>query len=176
MEIAGERPSIESTSGFSICSRNCRAYADKDSTYRRCPSAKMVSKASDDLPEPETPVMTTNLLRGMTTSMFLRLCSRAPRMTMESMVGRNLTLSTEGRFQGRHSWRRAPSPAERVATSRALLRSARADGGVRPHENFFQCGAAARGGVLPVSAAAGGGATFSDDQRPTTFVFVGVNL
>jgi hypothetical protein len=25
MEMAGERPSMESTSGFSICSRNCRA-------------------------------------------------------------------------------------------------------------------------------------------------------
>ncbi len=25
IEIAGESPSIESTSGFSICSRNCRA-------------------------------------------------------------------------------------------------------------------------------------------------------
>ena len=32
-------PSIESISGFSIRSRNCRAYADNDSTYRRCPSA-----------------------------------------------------------------------------------------------------------------------------------------
>src|SRR6266498_1163137 len=85
MEMAGESPSMESTSGFSICSRNCRAYALSDSTYRRCPSAKIVSKASDDFPEPETPVMTTNLLRGTTTSMFLRLCSRAPRMTMESM-------------------------------------------------------------------------------------------
>src|SRR6476620_5703774 len=47
----------------------------------------MVSKASDDFPEPLTPVMTTNLLRGTTTSMFLRLCSRAPRMTMDSMCG-----------------------------------------------------------------------------------------
>jgi hypothetical protein len=36
---AGESPSIESTSGFSMRSRNCRAYADSDSTYRRCPSA-----------------------------------------------------------------------------------------------------------------------------------------
>src|SRR5437764_15127980 len=45
----------------------------------------MVSKASDDLPEPDTPVMTTNLLRGTTTSIFLRLCSRAPRMTIDSM-------------------------------------------------------------------------------------------
>src|ERR1041384_4531946 len=85
MEMAGERPSMESTSGFSICSRNCRAYAESDSTYRRCPSAKIVSKASDDLPDPDTPVMTTNLLRGTTTSMFLRLCSLAPRMTMDSM-------------------------------------------------------------------------------------------
>src|SRR5688572_24571169 len=86
MDIAGESPSMESTSGFSICSRNCRAYADRDSTYRRCPSAKIVSKASEDLPDPLTPVITTNLLRGTTTSMFLRLCSRAPRMTMDSMV------------------------------------------------------------------------------------------
>jgi hypothetical protein len=30
--IAGDRPSIASTSGFSICPRNCRAYADSDST------------------------------------------------------------------------------------------------------------------------------------------------
>ena len=36
------------------------------------------------LPEPETPVMTTSLSRGMSTSMFLRLCSRAPLTTMES--------------------------------------------------------------------------------------------
>jgi hypothetical protein len=39
MEMAGESPSIESTSGFSMRPRNCRAYADSDSTYRRCPSA-----------------------------------------------------------------------------------------------------------------------------------------
>src|SRR5690606_7368733 len=39
----------------------------------------MVSKASDDLPEPDRPVITTSLSRGISTSMFLRLCSRAPR-------------------------------------------------------------------------------------------------
>jgi hypothetical protein len=39
MEMAGDRPSIWSTSGFSICPRNCRAYADRLSTYRRWPSA-----------------------------------------------------------------------------------------------------------------------------------------
>ena len=32
IEIAGERPSIRSTSGFSISSKNWRAYAESDST------------------------------------------------------------------------------------------------------------------------------------------------
>src|SRR5437870_5833545 len=39
----------------------------------------MVSKASEDLPDPDSPVITTRLSRGMSTSMFFRLCSRAPR-------------------------------------------------------------------------------------------------
>src|SRR5690349_1838963 len=38
----------------------------------------MVSKASDDLPEPDRPVRTTSRSRGISTSTFLRLCSRAP--------------------------------------------------------------------------------------------------
>src|SRR5947199_3602570 len=44
----------------------------------------MVSKASDDLPEPDRPVITTSLCRGMSTSMFLRLCTRAPRTLIHS--------------------------------------------------------------------------------------------
>src|SRR5206468_1226569 len=36
------------------------------------------SNASDDLPEPESPVMTTSASRGIATEMSLRLCSRAP--------------------------------------------------------------------------------------------------
>jgi hypothetical protein len=32
IETAGESPSMKSTSGLSICPRNCRAYADSDST------------------------------------------------------------------------------------------------------------------------------------------------
>jgi hypothetical protein len=39
IEMAGESPSMTSTSGFSIRPRNWRAYALSDSTYRRCPSA-----------------------------------------------------------------------------------------------------------------------------------------
>src|SRR5512137_1127247 len=80
MEMAGESPSMESTSGFCMMPRNCRAYEERDSTYRRCPSAYSVSNASVDLPEPETPVMTTNLSRGIVTLIFLRLCWRAPLM------------------------------------------------------------------------------------------------
>src|SRR5579875_671754 len=44
----------------------------------------MVSKARLLLPEPERPVMTTSLSRGMVTSIFFKLCSRAPRMTILS--------------------------------------------------------------------------------------------
>ena len=43
----------------------------------------MVSKASDDLPEPETPVTTVSWLCGIESEMFLRLWTRAPRMCME---------------------------------------------------------------------------------------------
>src|SRR5436190_5556887 len=42
----------------------------------------MVSKASEDLPEPDRPVNTASLSRGISTSMFLRLCSRAPRIVI----------------------------------------------------------------------------------------------
>src|SRR2546426_1099636 len=44
----------------------------------------MVSKASDDFPDPDRPVRTIRRLRGSTRSMCLRLCSAAPLMTMES--------------------------------------------------------------------------------------------
>src|SRR3954469_2078590 len=39
----------------------------------------MVPKASEDLPEPDTPVNTASALRGMATSTSRRLFSRAPR-------------------------------------------------------------------------------------------------
>src|SRR6266576_3803069 len=46
----------------------------------------IVSNASDDFPEPDSPVNTTRAFRGSSTSMFLRLCSRAPR-TMRASPG-----------------------------------------------------------------------------------------
>src|ERR1700754_2893196 len=42
----------------------------------------MVSNASDDFPEPDRPVNTTSLSRGISRSTFLRLCSRAPRIVI----------------------------------------------------------------------------------------------
>src|SRR6185295_10671265 len=46
----------------------------------------IVSKASDDLPDPLSPVITTSRSRGIVTSMFLRLCSRAPLITIELCI------------------------------------------------------------------------------------------
>ncbi len=68
---------------------NCRAYAERDSTYRRCPSAKIVSNANDDLPEPERPVNTIIVFRGIETVMSLRLCVRAPLTIRRSSLVRS---------------------------------------------------------------------------------------
>src|SRR3546814_1542700 len=46
----------------------------------------MVSKASEDLPDPDSPVITISRSRGSSRSMFLRLCVRAPRMRMVSIA------------------------------------------------------------------------------------------
>src|SRR5436190_16112168 len=47
----------------------------------------MVSKASELLPEPDSPVITISRSRGRSRSMFLRLWVRAPRMRIVSMDG-----------------------------------------------------------------------------------------
>src|SRR5712692_3103450 len=47
----------------------------------------MVSKAREDLPEPDRPVNTTSRSRGISRSMFLRLCSRAPRIAITRLSG-----------------------------------------------------------------------------------------
>src|SRR6185312_7877108 len=46
----------------------------------------MVSKASEDFPEPLRPVMTTSLSRGIWSVRSLRLCSRAPPILMNSLL------------------------------------------------------------------------------------------
>src|SRR6185436_19478730 len=63
------------------------ANVDIDASSRRCPSAYTVSNASDDFPEPLTPVTTTSLSRGISTSTFFRLFSRAPRISIVVRIG-----------------------------------------------------------------------------------------
>src|SRR5580658_8878696 len=46
----------------------------------------MVSKASEDLPEPESPVKTIRRSRGSSSETFFRLCSRAPLMVRVSAM------------------------------------------------------------------------------------------
>src|SRR5262249_11672797 len=75
---------MKSTSGLSIWPRNCRAYADSDSTYLRWPSAKIVSNARLDFPDPDSPVNTIMESRGRSSETSFRLCSRAPRTTSRS--------------------------------------------------------------------------------------------
>src|SRR5262245_13655972 len=80
IDTTGESPFTKSTSGFLSCPTKRFANVDIDASKRRCPSAYSVSNASDDLPEPLTPVTTTSLSRGISTSTFCRLFSRAPRI------------------------------------------------------------------------------------------------
>src|SRR5215472_12565948 len=60
----------------------------------------MVSNASEDLPEPDSPVITTRLSRGRSTSMFLRLCSRAPRIRINCCMQMNLARLVRSRHRG----------------------------------------------------------------------------
>src|SRR3954462_2288769 len=58
----------------------------------------MVSNASDDFPEPLSPVMTVSVFRGISTLMFFRLCWRAPRTLMFLMA---IVCGLVLQFQGR---------------------------------------------------------------------------
>src|SRR5579871_1803096 len=111
METAGERPSMKSTSGLSIWPRNCLAYADSDSTYLRWPSAKIVSNARLDLPEPDRPVNTIMASRGRSRETSLRLCSRAPRTTSRSATARSLLFSQSLRPAARVDKHRLDGPS-----------------------------------------------------------------
>src|SRR5215471_7464332 len=58
----------------------------------------MVSKASDDLPDPLNPVITVSVLRGISTEMFFKLCWRAPRTVM-LLIAMDLYQSGSGQLQ-----------------------------------------------------------------------------
>ena len=73
---------MESTGGRVSWGRRRRAYVLNVSTSWRCASVQMVSKTSDDLPLPLTPVNATSLCFGTSTSTCLRLWVRAPRISI----------------------------------------------------------------------------------------------
>src|SRR5204863_7828864 len=85
-------------SGRSSSRKRARLSPRKVSRKRRRPSAKIVSKASELLPDPLGPVMTVSRSRGMSTDKPCRLCVRAPRILIhspESLID-FLDLVTEG--------------------------------------------------------------------------------
>src|SRR5262245_29646834 len=55
----------------------------------------MVSKASDDFPEPLKPVITTSLSRGMFSVRFFRLCSRAPPILMKPLLTNQISVNRQ---------------------------------------------------------------------------------
>src|SRR5262249_34328311 len=109
---------------------------------RHCPSAKIVSNAREDFPDPDTPVTTVTRSCGMATETLLRLFWRAPWMRSQSGrgAGRGFTIrhSTATVYGDRHRSRlTASSPSETMTAS--LRAAARRDGpggrrahGVRP--------------------------------------------
>src|SRR5690606_63946 len=100
----------------------------------------MVSNASDDLPDPDRPVITISLSRGRSRSMFLRLCVRAPRILMASIsVGGSAEANgpayRNGRFGGNGRVGQAPG---RRATA-AVQVWGRLDPNGRGHLQFRSC-------------------------------------
>ena len=71
----------------------------------------MVSKANEDLPEPDRPVITTSASRGSSTVTSLRLCSRAPETTMEEAAeGMRVAISLGPRRTSQSNARSGSSP------------------------------------------------------------------
>src|SRR5580765_6989707 len=61
----------------------------------------MVSNARLDLPEPDSPVTTTSRSRGISTEMFLRLCTRAPCTAMVARAAARADLGADAaRLEG----------------------------------------------------------------------------
>src|SRR6516165_8847161 len=91
----------------------------------------MVSKASDDFPEPEIPVKTMSRSRGSRSVTSLRLCSRAPWIVRSLLVGSAATASayrpgrTVERMFGRGAAPALPDRAQLAAQLGDLVAQAR---------------------------------------------------
>jgi hypothetical protein len=80
--IAAVRPSSVSTSGRACVGMKPWMKALYVSLMRRRDSAAIVSKTSELLPDPETPVKTVSFRLGTSSEMLRRLFSRAPRTSI----------------------------------------------------------------------------------------------
>src|SRR3989338_3181991 len=89
----------------------------------------MVSKARDDFPEPDRPVITTNLSLGMESETFLRLWTRAPLMEMTFATGGDERDKARGFFarklgsELRSDRAHSPRPQSSTARERFLEQS-----------------------------------------------------
>src|SRR5579863_10426612 len=88
----------------------------------------MVSKANEDLPEPDSPVKTTNWSRGISTERFLRLWTRAPCTRMVEGMKRPYRSGIEGQFVERRKHALTLDGVEYVAQRRGLLEAQLAGG------------------------------------------------
>src|SRR5882672_7892821 len=96
----------------------------------------MVSKASEDLPEPETPVTTVRLLCGISKSIFLRLWTRAPRTIMLSVDIDTGTAAARTSPRRQHVFRRCLLEASGGLQNLSIIRQV--DGGNL--KMVIQCG------------------------------------
>src|SRR3989454_5887745 len=71
----------------------------------------MVSKARLDLPDPERPVTTVSLWRGISRWMFFRLCWRAPRTTIFSSMAQPIDYCTASAGDGPAARERPARPS-----------------------------------------------------------------
>src|SRR5258706_14957293 len=120
----------------------------------------MVSKASDDLPEPDRPVKTTSRSRGISRSTFLRLCSRAPRIVIARIAEPALywrfalITSSISAIPGALTARVRARIAGRAGIGRQWVRSEHRKNGKRfpvflaSHQRFVAGGVATDGGRL----------------------------
>src|ERR687889_996542 len=86
----------------------------------------MVSKARLDLPEPDSPVMTTSALRGSLRWRSLRLCSRAPETTISPLWINEITSVEPAPARTRVRIPLVADFAQREARGSAAFLSARA--------------------------------------------------
>src|SRR5438132_14061824 len=106
----------------------------------------MVSKASDDLPEPLGPVTTVNFPSGRSTSMPLRLFWRAPRISTHVAAATAATHFFSTTFEPTGDYPRCARKSQIAAHEKRICREAacfpigKRDANSVPYSLFFETG------------------------------------